>query len=48
MFAGSGTSVIASERTGRRCLALEIDPRFCEVIVRRWEAFTGERASRVS
>jgi DNA modification methylase len=48
MFAGSGTSVIASERTGRRCLAMEIDPRFCEVIVRRWEAFTGEIASRVS
>ena len=48
MRSGSGTTVIAAERTGRRCLAMEIDPRFCEVVVRRWEAFTGRKAKKVS
>lgn len=37
-FAGSGTQLIAAERLGRRCLALEISPRYCDVIVRRWLA----------
>ena len=45
-FLGSGTTVIASEKSGRRCLGLEIDPLFCEVALARWEAFTGERARR--
>ncbi len=40
-FCGSGTTVIAAETTGRRCLAMELDPAYCDVIVRRWEAFTG-------
>ncbi len=48
MCVGSGTTVIAAERTGRRCLAMEVDPRFCEVVVRRWEAFTGRKAKKVS
>jgi len=45
-FLGSGTTVIASEKSGRRCLGLEIDPLFCEVALARWERFTGERARR--
>ncbi len=46
-FAGSGTQVIAAERLGRRCLAIEISPRYCDVIVRRWLAYVGvERAPR--
>jgi len=44
-FAGSGTSLIAAETLGRRCLAAEIEPRYCDVIVLRWEQFTGRRAS---
>ena len=48
MCVGSGTTVIAAERTGRRCLAMEIDPRFCEVVIRRWEALTGRKAKKVS
>ena len=40
----SGTSVIAAERTGRRCYGLEIDPLYVDVIIRRWQAFTGEQA----
>ena len=47
-FVGSGTAIIAAERTGRRCLAMEIDPRFAEVALRRWEAFTGKKAKRVT
>jgi DNA modification methylase len=39
-FLGSGTSVIAAERTGRRCCGLEIDPLYVDTIVRRWQAFT--------
>jgi DNA modification methylase len=46
-FAGSGTTVIACERTGRACIAMELDPGYCDVIVRRWEEFTGKKAERV-
>jgi DNA modification methylase len=44
-FAGSGTTVVAAETAGRRCLAMEIDPRYCDVVVHRWQGFTGGRAS---
>lgn len=43
-FAGSGTQIIAAERLGRRCFALEISPVYCDVIVRRYIAFAGEGA----
>lgn len=46
-FLGSGTTLIAAEQLGRRCYGLEIEPRYCDVIVRRWEAFTGNTAERV-
>ena len=46
-FAGSGTTVIACERTGRACIAMELDPGYCDVIVRRWEEFTGKKAEQV-
>jgi DNA modification methylase len=45
-FAGSGTALIAAEMTGRRCYALELSPAFCDVIVTRWENFTGHKAVR--
>ena len=38
-FAGSGSTVIASERLGRRCFAVELDPCYCDVIRRRYEEF---------
>lgn len=47
LFGGSGSTLIAAEQSGRRALAMEIDCLYCDVIVRRWEAFTGERAERV-
>ncbi|MEE4272306.1 MAG: DNA methyltransferase [Thermoanaerobaculales bacterium] len=43
-FAGSGSQLIAAERLGRRCFAVERNPRFCDVIVQRWEQFTGQQA----
>jgi len=43
-FAGSGTTMIAAERTGRRGVLLEIDPAYADVIVRRWQETTGEAA----
>jgi len=44
-FAGSGTVLIAAERTGRRARALEIDPHYADVAVRRWETYTGKAAT---
>jgi DNA modification methylase len=43
-FLGSGTTLIAAEVTGRRCHALDIDPRYVDVAVRRWQQLTGRRA----
>ena len=45
-FLGSGTTLVACERTGRRCLGLELDPHYVDVAVARWEAFTGQTAQR--
>ncbi|MBV9814131.1 MAG: site-specific DNA-methyltransferase [Alphaproteobacteria bacterium] len=43
-FLGSGTTVIAAERTGRRCCGLELDPRYVDTILRRWQKLTGGSA----
>ena len=43
-FLGSGTTIIAAERTGRRCYGLELDPLYVDTMVRRWQAFTGQQA----
>jgi len=45
-FLGSGTTLIAAEQLGRRCYALEIEPAYCDVSVRRWEHVTGRKAER--
>lgn len=46
LFMGSGTTLIAAERLGRRCRGMELDPRYVDVAVRRWEEFTGLEATR--
>ncbi len=46
-FLGSGTTLIAAERTGRRCYGMELDPHYCALVIARWEAFTGEKAEKV-
>ena len=43
-FGGSGTTMIACEKTGRKARLIEIDPHFCDVIVQRWQDFTGQAA----
>jgi DNA modification methylase len=43
-FGGSGTTLIACERLSRCCRMMEIDPRYCDVIIRRWQEFTGKQA----
>ena len=45
-FAGSGTSHIAAEAIDRTCYGMELDPHYCDVIVQRWENFTGQQAHR--
>ena len=47
-FSGSGTQIIAAERTGRRCFAIERDPRYVDVAVLRWESFTGRAAVKAT
>jgi DNA modification methylase len=48
LFGGSGSTLIACEQTGRNCFAMEIDEAFCDVIVQRWEEFTGQKAKRIT
>lgn len=46
-FLGSGTTVIAAEKTGRVCYGMEIDPKYVDVIVRRWQMFSGQKAVNI-
>ena len=43
-FSGSGTTIIAAEMTGRCCYAMELNPAYVDVAVKRWEDFTGKKA----
>lgn len=47
LFGGSGSTLIAAEQTGRNAYLMELDPPYCDVIVQRWEKFTGQKAARV-
>ena len=44
-FGGSGTSIIAAEKTSRRSLTMELDEKYCDVIIKRWECYTGKKAT---
>jgi len=44
LFLGSGTTIISCEKTGRKCYGMEIDPKYCDVIINRWKDFTGKEA----
>jgi DNA modification methylase len=44
-FGGSGTTLIACERTGRQARLIELDARYCDTIIRRWEEHTGQLAT---
>lgn len=45
-FLGSGTALLAAEKVGRRCRAIELDPRYLDTAIRRWQRWTGEQARR--
>jgi len=45
-FSGSGTTIIAAEKLNRQCYSIEIEPRYVDVDVERWENYTGKKAKR--
>ena len=47
-FGGSGSTMMAAEKVGRRCFMMEMEPHFCDVIVNRWERLTGKKAERIA
>ena len=47
LFGGSGSTLIGAEQTGRRAYLMELDPLYCDVIVQRYEKFTGKKAQRI-
>ncbi|WP_417851064.1 DNA modification methylase [Thalassoglobus sp.] len=48
LFGGSGSTLMGCEQTGRKAFLMELDPLYCDVIVQRWEQFTGKKAERLS
>ncbi len=48
LFGGSGSTMIACEKLNRICYMMELDPKYCDVIVRRWEKLTGRKAEKVA
>lgn len=48
VFGGSGSTLIAAEQTNRSCMMMELDPKYIDVIIKRWEILTGETAKRIT
>ena len=48
LFGGSGSTLIGAEQTGRKAFLMELDPKYCDVIVKRWENFTGQKAELIN
>lgn len=48
LFLGSGSTLIAAEKTGRVCYGMELDPKYVDVIIKRWEDYTGNKAEKVA
>jgi DNA modification methylase len=48
LFGGSGSTLIACENTNRKCFMMELDPHYCDVIVARWEKYTGKKAELIN
>lgn len=46
-YGGSGSTLIACEQTDRHCRMMEIDPKYCSVIIERWEEYTGQAAKKL-
>ena len=48
LFGGSGSTLISCEQLNRNCYMMELDPKYCQVIINRWEEFTGEKATKIN
>lgn len=48
VFGGSGSTLIACEQLRRNCYMAELSPEYCDIIIERWEAFTGQKAERIA
>lgn len=48
VFGGSGTTLMACEQTERKCCTMEYDEHYCDVIIARWEKFTGRKAEKIN
>ena len=48
LFGGSGSTLIACEQLGRNCYTIELDPKYVDVIINRWETLTGKKAVKVN
>ncbi len=47
-FGGSGTTLIACEKSSRKCFMMELDPKYIDMIIKRWEDFSGKKSVKVS
>ena len=47
LFGGSGSTLIACEQLNRNCYMMELDPKYVDVIIARWEQFTGKKAEKI-
>lgn len=47
LFGGSGSTLISAEKEGRKCYIMELDPKYCDVIIKRFEKFTGKTAKKL-
>ena len=48
LFLGSGSTLIAAEKLKRKCYGMELDEKYCDVIIERWEQFTGQKAEKIN
>jgi site-specific DNA-methyltransferase (adenine-specific) len=48
LFGGSGSALIACEQMDRTCFTMELDPKYCDVIIKRWETLTGDKAVKIN
>ncbi len=48
LFLGSGSTLIAAEKLQRKCYGMELDEKYCDVIIERWEQFTGNKAEKIN
>jgi len=47
-FGGSGSTLMGAEKTNRICYTMELDPKYIDVIIKRWEQYTGQKAQKIN